>query len=133
MGLSSHAAAAELFPLQSALVLSGMGLDVGLDFATPVGSSWRLPLWLELMALCCCPIVFFAGRETRPPTSIYIMWATGELKFWVQCTRQTNITAEVWPYRSIAVLARGHFKYRCKRRVVSWWPFPKTPLKNIFR
>lgn len=43
MGLSHHAAAAELFVLQSgrgagAFAPSGMGLDVELDFATSVGS-----------------------------------------------------------------------------------------------
>lgn len=69
MGLSCHAAAADPFLLQSgrgagALVLSGMGLDVRLDFATPAGSRWSLPLRLEFTALCCCPVGFFAGRES---------------------------------------------------------------------
>lgn len=49
MGLSCHAAAADPFLLQSgrgagALVLSGMGLDVRLDFATPAGSRGACPL-----------------------------------------------------------------------------------------
>lgn len=68
MGLSCHAAAAELFLLQSgrgagALVLNGMGLDVGLGFATPIGSRWRLTLGLELMALCCCPAGVFCWNR----------------------------------------------------------------------
>lgn len=144
MGLSRRAAAAELFLLWSgrgagALVPSGMGLDVGLDFATPVGSRWRLPLGLELMVLCCCPVGFLleeklaGSHQTRPPTSTYVMWAAGKLKLWVQRACQTTTTAKVCPHRSIAVLAKGHFKCRYKRRRLTWWPFSKSPLKSMLR
>lgn len=39
----------------------------GKDYATPVGSRWRLPLGLELMGLCCCPVGFLL--EEKPAGS----------------------------------------------------------------